>query len=126
MTRGASSARRSIAASAWDRALGWRAALDGYAVEHLPARIDGTWLADARSHQPPELLPRAFEALTRLLGPLASDERRTSAAWADALAALLGRIWPEIEPGARDGDAHRPIRPRHKNPYLGARRTPVA
>ncbi len=79
--------------------------LDAYAADHVPARIDGAWLEDEGERHNAQRLERVYATLLQMLGPLATTESRTSAAWADALATLLARVWPEVDLGARERTA---------------------
>jgi RecB family exonuclease len=76
------------------------ALLDEYVGDHVPAVVDGVWLSrgdESHSNQRARGLRAAHAACTELLGPLARDEMRTSAGWADALAAFAAHIWPDVE-----------------------------
>lgn len=72
--------------------------LDRYGLEHLPWKLEGTWL-EGRSSK--ALLERLAAALEELLGELAGSEARPLSTWAQAAGEFLARLWPALEP-ARD------------------------
>jgi RecB family exonuclease len=81
-------------------------ALDDYACDHVPARVDGPWLADEGlrgSAARARALEELHGALLGLLGPLSGGGSRSPGAWALALGELVARVWPEDDLGARSG-----------------------
>lgn len=79
-------------------------AFDIYAAEHVPARIDGHWLArseDAASRARAELLSSAFERLRELLGEFASESALSCVDWATRMAKIIVRVWPEADLASR-------------------------
>lgn len=87
----------------------WLAALDEYARQHLPLRVDGEWLratdrgsarsvdpgpeGPARSRESGERVERVASGVEALLGELASSERRASGEWARAIVDMLARVY---------------------------------
>ncbi len=62
--------------------------LDAYLAEHLPARVDGTWLGERSA-----LLRRLHDGILELLGDLAAADSRPLHAWTAPIRALLGRVY---------------------------------
>ena len=82
--------------------------LDEWSAEHLPSRVPKKWDPlpdDERDRRRAEGLKEICEGLNTLLGDLALTERRSLAAWADDVRALLSTLYKDWDLTALDRPA---------------------